>query len=360
MRLVPIQCVKDGTYLAKTIFDNDGILLLKSGVKLNKTLINKIKQLCIYYIYVNDEYSKNEIDDIIKPEIREKFIQILKETFNNALDLYTKNNEVSKQNQFDLILKMAEQLLNEVLSKDDIMINLVDIKSMDNYTYQHCVNVAILSLVLGIELNLSRNELLNLCIGALLHDIGKVFIPKNILNKKGHLTEQEFKLMQKHTINGYAYLNKNFKISRLSAIIVLQHHEKINGTGYPNKLFGNSINKLSKIVAIADVYDALTSHRPYRAALDPSEAIEYILGNGNTHFDYIMVKSFASVIVPYPKGCLVKLSTGDIAIVEHTYKYYPLRPTVKILRSENEHIINTYINLMKELNIVIKHIIYDF
>ena len=192
------------------------------------------------------------------------------------------------------------------------MINLVDIKSMDNYTYQHSVNVALLSLVLGVQLQLNQNELYNLCIGALLHDIGKTLIPKQLILKPGPLTDEEYKTVKEHTTKGYDFLKGCLEIPAPARIVALQHHEKINGYGYPDNIKNKSINRFARIVSIADVYDALTSDRPYSKAMCPNDAVEYIFSHGDTQFDYEMVKVFSKAVVPYPPGTLVKLSTSDV------------------------------------------------
>ncbi|MCY6485266.1 HD-GYP domain-containing protein [Clostridium aestuarii] len=367
MRIVPIECAKEGCFLAKTIFDSDGRILLREGVQLNKTILNRIKSIGIFSIYIHDEYSTIELEDIIKPEIRQKSIKVLKESFSNTdkymfnLNTTSYSNKMLKERQdyFNSINKIAEEILEQILFQENIMINLVDIKSMDNYTYQHCVNVAVLSLILGIQLQLKKSELLNLSIGALLHDIGKVMVPKEILNKEGPLNSEEFELIKQHTSKGYKYLTGNINIPAPARVIVLQHHEKVDGSGYPEGRKGNRISKLSKVVAVADVYDALTSDRCYRRALSPNEAVEYILGSAQTQFDYEIVKAFASAVIPYPKGSLVELSTGDIALVEDIYPNFPLRPKLKIIKSTDKNKINTILELTEELDVVIKDIAYE-
>lgn len=361
MRLVPIECVREGSFLAKTIFDENERVLLREGVILTENLINRIKLIPLYSIYINDEYSDTVIDDIIKPELRQKCISTLKDTF-KSIEKYSSQNTGNKSKvmgSFLCINDLAQEIMDEILNSKNLMINLVDIKNSDNYTYQHSVNVAVLSLVLGTQLSLRRSELLDLCTGALIHDIGKVFIPKEILNKPSTLTTAEFSLIAEHTLKGYNYLKDSSDISSVPRIIVLQHHEKVNGRGYPENRESDKINKLAKITAICDVYDALTSDRPYRRAMLPSDALEYIMAHGGTHFDYDMVKAFSKIIVPYPQGTIVKLSNDDIGIVQETYVNFPLRPQVKILRSKNPTMINQCINLTESLSIVIKNIEFE-
>lgn len=368
MRLIPIECARPGTYLGKTIYDDTGRVLLKTGVLLSEKLISKIKELQILSIYIVDEYSQNEIDDIIKPELRSKSISIIKETFKNIESLTNISSNISKsknsllkqqEEYFKSINDIAEELLDNILQNKNILVSLVDIKSMDNYTYQHSVNVAVLSLVLGIALKLTKSELIDLCIGALLHDIGKVLIPNEIITKEGPLTFEEFNKIKEHSRSGYDYISKNNSIKSVSKVIALQHHERVDGLGYPDGLNGTKIHKFAKIVSIADVYDALTSDRCYRRAMCASDALEYIMANVNTLFDFEIVQVFSKIIVPFPFGTIVKLSTGDVAIVQETQPNFPLRPTVKIVKSNDTANEGKIVNLINELSVVIHGIEYN-
>jgi HD-GYP domain-containing protein (c-di-GMP phosphodiesterase class II) len=369
MRFVPINCVKQGSYLAKTIYDNEGRVMLAKGIELSESLIRRVKNIGIHSLYIIDEYSENEIEDIIKPEIRQKAISSIKttfETFQKHNEFLIQNSRSSnerlynskKQENLKAAIAASKLILDEIIDQRNVMINLVDIKSMDNYTYQHSVNVAVLSLILGMHLNLNRYELHDLCLGSILHDVGKVLIPKDIILKPGKLNDEEFNIIKQHTVKGYDYIKGCSDLSAPSRVIILQHHEKVNGEGYPDNRKINDIYKLSKIVAIADVYDALTSDRPYRSAMSPSEALEFIMANGGSHFDFEMVKIFSKIIVTYPEGTLVKLSSGDIAVVEETNPNFPLRPKLKIVKSNNAFNIGKRVDLIKELDKVIVSIQY--
>ena len=218
MRLVPIECIRENSLLGKNIYASDGRCLLRAGVILTDVILKKIKEFKIFSLYIIDEYSSDEIEDIIKPELRQKSISIIKETFSDieriaSVHKFEKRNinEYTKQEKkyFNSINKIAEELLENVLSNKNVLLSLVDIKSMDNYTYSHCVNVAVISLILGISLNLSKKNLTYLCIGALIHDIGKSFIPKEILQKPGKLTPEEFEIIKKHPKHGYKFLGNS-------------------------------------------------------------------------------------------------------------------------------------------------------
>lgn len=361
MRIVPIESVREGCYLAKSMFDDEGRILLREGVQLTDNLIKRIKLMGIYSLYIIDEYSAKEIEDIIKPELRQKAVKVVKETFFHLENIIPKGMTCKnlsqireRENFFSSIREIADELIDELLSKKNVLINLVDIKSMDNYTYQHCVNVAVLSLILGIQLELNKFELNDLCIGALVHDIGKILVPKELILKPGKLTNEEFTIIKQHTTKGYEYLRNVLEISAPSRVIALEHHEHFNGNGYPDRRTGSKISKLARIVSIADVYDALTSDRPYRRAMSPNDAVEYIMAGGSSQFDYEMVKVFSKVVVPYPEGTIVKLSNGDCAVVEKVFQNYPLRPLVKIVKSFDESRVGTFTNLTETLHLVIE------
>ena len=371
MRLVPLECVRENSLLGKNIYDSDGRILLKAGVTLTDVRLKKIKELKIFSVYIIDEYSSAEIEDVIKPELRQKSISIIKETFcdieriasSHNFDKRTDKDYSAKEKEYyNSISSIAEELLENILSNKNLLVSLVDIKSMDNYTYAHCVNVAIISVILGLSLNLSRQHLNYLCFGALIHDIGKAFIPHDILQKPGRLTLEEFEVIKKHPQYGYDFLNKtyNSNVSSHIKMIVLQHHERFDGKGYPNKLEGPNISYLARIVTIADVYDALTSDRPYKRAMCPSDALEYLMSNAGTLFDFDMINVLCKIIIPFPQGTIVSLSNGDIGIVEKTFPNFPLRPLVKIVKSDVSDNIGSELNLIDNLSIVISNVQYEF
>lgn len=368
MRLVPIECIRENSLLGKDIYTSDGRCLLKAGVVLTDVILNRIRELQIFSLYIIDEYSSYEIEDIIKPELRQKSIAVIKETFSDIERIASVHNfEKRNINQytkrekkyFKSINKIAEELLDNVLSNKNVLLSLVDIKSMDNYTYSHCVNVAVISIVLGISLNLSKRQLTHLCIGALIHDIGKSFIPSEILQKPSELTLEEFEIIKNHPRRGYDFLGNFLDLSSHIKLVVLQHHERFDGLGYPNAISGDAISYLSRIVTIADVYDALTSDRPYKRSMCPSDALEYLMSNAGTLFDYDMINVFCKVVIPFPQGTIVSLSNGDVGIVEETLPNFPLRPIVKIVKSDRKNKVGSKINLIDTLSVVISKVQYE-
>ncbi|WIF94708.1 HD-GYP domain-containing protein [Caminicella sporogenes] len=367
MRLVPLSAVKEGTFLGQTLYNNQGKILLNKGTKLTSRYISKIREHGFYTIYIIDKYSEQELEDIIKPQIRRKAIDTIRSIYNNFSIMHQSNiNSFKKkklkkesESNIDMIQEMTKAIVDDIFSQPNLLINLVDIKNVDSYTYYHCVNVGILALTLGIGYGLNRNDLYDLTLGCMLHDIGKIFVPKEVLNKKSKLTDEEFELIKEHCEKGFLYLRENTDIGPRPRIIVLQHQERYDGSGYPNSLKGDDINLLAQIASIADVYDALTSDRPYRKALPPHEAIEYIMGSGGSYFNMALVKTFLKKIIPFPVGTVVKLSNGFIGTVEQINSEMILKPVIKIFRNKAEDISPFLCDLSREKNIVITDVVYE-
>lgn len=367
MRLVPIENVRPNTVLGKSLYDIDGRILLRAGVVLRENTIAKIKQINILSIYIVDKYSDEEIEDIIKPELRQKAIITIKEAFSNIGRLNKtkpeKNGENDytwqEQSYFYNIGKMAVNLIDDILSHKDVMLALVDIRSMNNYMYSHSVNVSVIALTIGMAFKLPKKKLEALCTGALIHDIGKSLLPKEISDKQDQLTEDEKEIMKQHPRLGYKYLSSTYNINSLSKLIVLQHHERPDGKGYPDGIIQDNIIDLSHIVSVADAYDNLSTDLPEKRAMFPSDVLEYLMSHAGTKFDYNIVNTFCRIVIPYPKGTIVEISTGETAIVEETTPGFPLRPTVKIIDSPRVSNIGIKIDLIKEISIVITRVKYE-
>lgn len=338
MRFVPAYCLREGMVLGQPLYGRNNELLLAKGIVLNNNFIESIHRLNINGIYVDDDISKDiEIANVISDSIKRKTIKSIK-------DIFIVGEEKPQITQIRLrnIKMQIENIIDEILYNDNLMINMIDLKVFDDYTYYHSLNVAIISIILGVALGFNRNELYNLGLGALLHDIGKVFIPKEILNKKGKLTDEEYEIVKKHPELGYEYVREKFEIPATSRIVILQHHERYDGTGYPYSKKSREVHKFSRIVAIADVYDALTSDRPYRKAMFPSEVMEYMMGGASALFDPEFIKIFIRKVAPYPVGTCVNLSNGTTAIVVENYEDCCLRPKVRIFKEGNLLLVNPY------------------
>ncbi len=330
MRFVPASCLREGMQVAKTLYGRNSERLLTEGVVLNTKYIDSIRRLSFAGVYINDDLSRDiDIINTISDELRIETMNGVKKTFIEVAD--TKK----ARERMDEINTQVEGIIDELLSNNNMMVNMIDLKCFDNYTYLHSVNVAVLSIITGIAMGLDRVVLTRLGISAIMHDIGKVFVNKNIVNKPDVLTDDEFEEMKAHSMLGFEYAKNAFKLPTTSYVAILEHHEKFNGSGYPFGRSGTGISTFARIITVADIYDALTSERPYRKALSPSEAMEYVMGGGGSLFDPAIAATFTRKIAPYPTGTMVKLSNGCTAIVLENFENYCLRPRVRIFK-END------------------------
>lgn len=334
MRYIPTLCLREGMIVGKNIYGNNGQLLLTKGTSIKNIHIEAIKKKGFSGIYIKDALSSDiEIEGIVSDNLRQRTVKGLKDVF-IAID----SNGKDKFNKMEDLKYQVEDIIDEILNYNSLMVNMVDLKYFDDYTYQHSVNVAVLSIILGVALRFNRKKLYMLGIGALLHDIGKVFIDKEILNKPGKLTDEEFTIMKSHVVYGYDYLKKEFDFPVQSFMGALDHHEKYDGTGYPNKKAADKISLFGRIISIADVYDALTSERPYRSAMLPSEATEYLMGGAGSSFDYDLIKLFVRKVAPYPLGTCVCLSNAHKGIVIQNYEDACLRPKIRIFEVDGHEV----------------------
>lgn len=352
MRLVSIERVKPGDILGQSVLGVDGCLMLREGIILTENYINKLISIGIIYIYIKD----SNLEDI-KPEDPE-LIEFKRETVKSLSRVFSKlqyNDTVCIKNTLSVITEMVEYLID---NKEIDSAYLLELKTFDNYTYIHSLNTCVLALFFGIQLSYSRSMLIDLGMGALLHDIGKTRVPIEVLNKHGKLTREEFDIIKKHPELGFKMLENVKEVSDRSKAIVLEHHERIDGKGYPSGLKGNRIHKFSKITCISDVYDAIVSDRVYRRGFPANEAYEFILGGSESFFEFELINIFKNNFSIYPLGGCLKLSNGLEGFVVGHNKGFPDRPIVRILYDESGNKIEPVeINLIDRVDICVNHII---
>lgn len=334
MRFVPTFCLREGMLLGDNLYGIKGELMLSRGVVLSPQYISAITRLDFNGLYVEDDLSMDiQIINVINEKVRAKTVKGIKDMF-----IHTGKGNTKSKSDFKSAKRQVDLIVDDILNTKNLMINMVDMKVFDDYTYYHSVSVAVLSIVIGVALGLPKKDLCDLGFGALLHDIGKVFVNKEILNKEGKLTEEEFNAIKTHPLNGYEYMKKESEMPTSSYNCILNHHEKYSGGGYPNNIKGEAIPLFGRIIALADVYDALTSDRPYRKALLPSEAMEYIMGSTGVLFDPKLVSVFVKKIAPFPIGTLVKLSNNKTGIVLENYEDFCMRPKVRVFMEQDERV----------------------
>ena len=224
----------------------------------------------------------------------------------------------------------VQTTLREIVLNREILESLVDLRVYDEYTYAHSANVMSLALLMGVTLGFNYEKLRTLGVGAMLHDIGKTMIPDFILNKPGRLTPAEFDVIKTHPERGLKMIAHHRWATADIQAVILHHHERWDGRGYPHGLKGKDIPEMARIVSVVDVYDALVSRRVYKEPMPPDQAYQLILSGMNTQFEARMVWAFQNLIVPYPCNAVVVLSNGDVAKVRRVNKNDPLRPVVEM------------------------------
>lgn len=298
---------------AQDIKDNFGRILITQGSKLDEKIVNKLIKLDIYGIYVNDEWSADIFaESTVGEEVIEESIEAL------------------RKNDLDNVYKCAMLIVDRIANSEDFMEDIESIRVYDEYTYKHCINVAITATTLGIGIGYEYERLKNLVIGAMLHDIGKQMIPIEIINKHGKLTDDEMKIVKQHPENGYRLLLKEVNTSSSIREIVHQHHENYNGTGYPRGLKQDEIYELAMLVHICDVYDALISKRSYKDAFSFADTIKILQDGRNKMFNSEMLDAFFKYVPIYHKGTKVTLSNKTEALIYNNNRGDMLRPTVKL------------------------------
>ena len=351
MRLVNLANVKPGDELAQNIISKEGKILLKCGISLTQVYIDKLLKLGINLVYIKDK----NLEDI--EGVDPKFMKLKTDVMQSFSKVFSNSQYSSiKIDDTESVVKEMIDYLQE--NKNINSSYLTELKTHDNYTYVHSLNTSVISLYFGVKKGFNKNMLLDLGIGTILHDMGKIKVPINILNKKGKLTDKEFEEMKKHPVYGYEML-KNLKgINERAKKIVLEHHERIDGTGYPFGKTGDKISYYAKVACISDVYDALISDRVYRKGFPPHEAYEIILMNSGRMLDEELVGIFKKSFSMYPLGVEVVLNNNFKGFVVGHNEGFPDRPIIRMVKNdEGKEIIPVDVNLLEILNMSIKSVV---
>lgn len=315
MRFISTIGLQPGMVLAKNIVSTEKALMLRQGLILNESTINHLIEQGYPGAYISDIFSEDvEVGEAIADE-----------TFVNGM-VAVKEGDVSK------ITEVAAQIVLEVTKEGETSLDLFDLRSVDEYTYHHSVNVAVLAAVVAKAMNLSATAIEEIVQAGLCHDLGKTKVPLEILNKPGKLTDEEFAIIKRHPLDSFEIIRDNNNLSQAVKEAALYHHENENGSGYPAKKIASEIPLYAKIIHVVDVYDALTNKRAYKDPFAPVDALEYIAGGVGMLFDLKVVDALLLSVPAYPRGVDVKLSNGEMALVIAPSSN-PRRPKIKIIPS---------------------------
>lgn len=314
MRYIKIEDAKPGMCLAYNMYDSNGHTLICSGTTLSDLYIKRLNEYGFDGVYITDELSQDiEIEPIITPELRAEGL------------VNVRNSDV------DACKGVARRIVGQVLDKGTLTLDMTDLRCFDGYTYAHSVNVAVICCVMGFGLKMKEEELEQLVMAGLLHDLGKLVIPPEILNKPARLSNDEYEVMKTHATLSYELIKERWDISAQVKVAVLYHHENVDGSGYPDGIDGDNMTIFTKILHVADIYDALVSRRPYKKPYSPYEACEYLMGAGGIMFDPDIVEALLLYVPFYPKGTQVKLSDGREGIIVDNAGARNLRPLLRML-----------------------------
>lgn len=336
MRRISIETLKPGMMLGLPIRDEHDNLLLNRNVVLTEQYIMRMRNLGFQSVYIADsDLLDVDFEDMISNKTRSMATKHLNYTYseiknitrdfkNESIEKITTNlrskatkKAFSSTGIYNVTVKVVNKIIDDVVSCAALN-GLTSLKTHDNYTFNHSIEVTIVSVMLGKKLKLNARQLRDMATGCLLHDVGKVFMPAHILNKPAELTSHEFELVKEHPKLGYEMLRDYIPI--MPTQIAYQHHERQDGSGYPRGLVGyntvkrssskNQITFYGEIVAIADVYDALVSDRPYRTGLMHDRVLDIIKDNAHSHFNAEIVDKFLSIVPRYPVGSTCEVTAG--------------------------------------------------
>ncbi|MUT64445.1 HD-GYP domain-containing protein [Paenibacillus sp. NEAU-GSW1] len=356
MRLVPLAQCRPGMKLAKKIFSGEGLVLLGENVELTSRLITRLEQCGIYYVFIVDPRT----DDIVTPEIISDdtmriALKEIKTNFRHMMDRPKRKKGVTYPYIAQPFRNMMNMIIDDLSSHRDAMIMLMNMGIVDDYLFQHSLNVCVYTTLLGTAYGYSRDELVVLGMGALLHDIGKTQISMDVLKKPDRLTAEEFVMMKSHARIGYELLKDEPNLPLQVAHCAFQHHERLDGSGYPRGIKGNEIHDYAKWIGLVDSYDAMTTNRVYRSPMLPHQAIELLYAGTGTLYEQHMVQLFRDKVAIYPIGITVRLHTREVGVVVDYNISYPHRPVVRILYNEaGEELAVPYeVDLSKQLSTMI-------
>ncbi len=323
MRVVNLQDTLEGSYLALPIHGDGGKLMLGTGTRLTKRLIRVLNSRGYTKVAIRDPLTGDvEPDDAISLETR---IQTEK-ALDKAVDKLLAGQTPDLRPIFDAV----DAIIADLWSNSRKSSGIFSIRSYDQNTYTHSINVCILSVSMGECLRWPLQRLRELGASALLHDVGKILMPLDLLNKPGALTNEEYGLIKTHCEKGWELLSECFDSGGCMARSAMEHHERLNGSGYPKQLAGNDISDIGKITAVADVYDAMTTDRPHRKAIFPEAVYAHMTQARDVLFDSAMVNSLFSRVALYPTGTILSLWGGYIAIVTAQDPRSNFRPFARI------------------------------
>lgn len=338
--IVNVDKLRDGMQLADNVCTTTAKeykVLFKKGIFLSSRMIDMLKEKGIKSVKIvssgiddiTDYEDSNEAEDTSEARLNARITRAL----TDLDDIFDSSEEIKElsQSAVQKVDNIANDIINDIASDTSFLGNqMIALQNFDDYTYKHCLRVSMMAASVCAEMKLSNDATKEVVIAGLLHDIGKSNIDHDIIIKPGKLTDAEFAEIKRHPVIGYNILKNSGEYNANVISGVLFHQEKYDGSGYPTGLAGDKIPLIARILTVCDVFDALTSNRPYRKPWSVAETEEYILGGSGQHFDYEVTKAFLRAFNPYPVGTMVQLSDKRHGVVIK-HNEHVLRPVVRIM-----------------------------
>lgn len=349
--VIPVNKLKPGMYVIAIASQTGGMEIAQMGLVSNQAQIDHLIQLGVLTVRIDLARSKLgsvDSDALAAPdpgtstahgerhlrgsgEGRELKIRRLYQEARELQGKFIRHLKAGEPIDITPLAEVAEEMVDTMFTHGDAMLCLARIRAKDAYLMEHSMNVAILLANFGRYLGLERSVLKELTLGGLLHDVGKIMTPDEVLHKPGKLTDEEFAIMRQHVVHSYGILKNTKGITATMLEVAANHHERLDGSGYPRKLRGDQLSLHTRMSCIVDVYDAITADRVYKTGMQPTQAFRILLKGINQHFDAELVTKFIKCMGVYPVGTLVMLSNQRLAIVMQRNEQQPLKPVVKVI-----------------------------
>ncbi len=336
MRRLSVKAIKGDEVLARDVISGNDKILLPAGSKLKAEYRNHLQRLGVTAVYVTDALSIGVCSERVSEDaIREECLNSVRA----VLERFSYNTDVKQSG----IHKIAEEIMNEVLEERNVVYCLAGVRQHWDELYSHSINVAVLASLIALHMGIAREDVKDITVGSLLHDIGYNAVSvKKGRQQEAAYTQEEKRELKKHVIYGYSMVEKEEWLSNVSKYIILEHHEMINGTGYPFKRDGEHMTTAIKIVSLCNEFDSLVYGR-HGKSLKVHEAIEYIISQSGQRFEHSVVAAFNEIVAAYPNGTIVVTNEGDIGIVLRQNNCCPTRPVIRLLQNKENIRYNDWI-----------------
>ncbi|WP_111910126.1 HD-GYP domain-containing protein [Aeromonas media] len=345
--VIPVNQLQPGMYVLAIASQTGAMEIAQTGLVTNRQQVDALIRRGVLTVRVDLARSKLPgIEQVVSPspshsagsarpagsgEGRELKIRRLYQEARELQGKFIRHLKAGEPIDITPLAAVAEEMVDTMFTHGDAMLCLARIRAKDAYLMEHSMNVAILLANFGRYLGLERNVLKELTLGGLLHDVGKIMTPDEVLNKPGKLTDEEFGVMRQHVVHSYDILSNTAGITPTMLEVAANHHERLDGTGYPQRLKGEQLSLYTRMSGIVDVYDAVTADRVYKQGMQPTQAFRILLKGIDQHFDAELVTKFIKCMGVYPVGTLVQLSNQRLAVVMQRNEQQPLKPVVKVI-----------------------------